>query len=382
MRRVSWKRRALLAGGLLATGLAGVVYSTTDGFSAFGARNMGDRKERIRRSPNFNGKAFQNLRDVPTMLPGTLWKTLWSQVSGGEERKPRKPFAVAATDAAVFAEALAGGLRVTWLGHSTTLIEVDGYRVLTDPVWSQRASPSSLAGPARFHAPPLPLENLPELDAITISHDHYDHLDMETIRALARTSARFFVPLGVGAHLETWGVSNERITELDWWEEATLEDGGLRLAAVPAQHYSGRGLGGVNATLWASWVLTGPRHRVYAGCDSGLFPGFAEIGTRYGPFDLALLPIGQYGPTWPDIHSLPEEAVDANRALRGRLLLPIHWGTFNLAFHDWREPGERLVARARDTGTPLLLPRPGETLAVPEESSPTSASRPWWREPS
>ena len=286
-----------------------------------------------------------------------------------------------ATDAAVFAEAPSGGFRVTWLGHSTTLIEIDGYRVLTDPVWSRRASPSSLAGPARFHAPPLPLEDLPELDAITISHDHYDHLDMPTIRALARTGARFFVPLGVGAHLEAWGVPDGRITELDWWEEATLEDGGLRLAAVPAQHYSGRGLGGVNATLWASWVLTGPRHRVYAGCDSGLFPGFAEIGTRYGPFDLTLLPIGQYGPTWPDIHSLPEEAVDAHRALRGRLLLPVHWGTFNLAFHDWREPGERLVARAGDTGTPLLLPRPGETLAIPEDFDPASASRPWWCEP-
>ncbi|MBD0319613.1 MAG: MBL fold metallo-hydrolase, partial [Gemmatimonadetes bacterium] len=320
--------------------------------STLGAAPTGERLERIRRSPHADGDRFRNLREVPTLLPGSLTRTVWQQVTGREERRPPGPLPVSVLGRHAFQTPPASGLRVTWLGHSTTLVEIDGFRVLTDPVWAERASPSTLVGARRFHPPPLALDALPPLDAVTISHDHYDHLDQAAIIALARTGVRFFVPLGVGAHLERWGVRPEAITELDWWEDAALTSRGgtLRLAAVPSQHYSGRGLRDGNRTLWASWVLTGPTHRMYVGCDGGLTPTFAEVGRRYGPFDLATLPIGQYGPTWPHIHLLPEEAVEAAGALQVGLVLPIHWGTFALAFHDWREPAEQFVSRAEASG--------------------------------
>ena len=356
------------------------LFFSTNRLSSLGAMPTGERLERIRRSPHADGDRFRNFQDVPTLLPGTLMQTLWHQVAGREERRPRQPLPVAVLDRHSFDTVPASGLRVTWLGHSTTLIEFDGFRVLTDPVWADRASPSTLVGVRRFHPPPIRLDELPALDAVTISHDHYDHLDQAAVVTLARAGVRFFVPLGIGAHLERWGVGPESITELDWWEEATLAARGdtLRLAAVPTQHYSGRSLRDGNRTLWASWVLAGPGRRVYAGGDGGLSPTFAEIGRRYGPFDLATLPIGQYGPTWPDIHLLPEEAVEAARALGARMVLPIHWGTFALAFHDWREPVDRFVARARSSETHFITPRPGEQVVVTDSTSSNVGTERWW----
>jgi L-ascorbate metabolism protein UlaG (beta-lactamase superfamily) len=244
----------------------------------------------------------------------------------------------------------ASGLRATWLGHSTVLVEIDGARILFDPVWARRASPSSLIGPKRFHEPPLALGELPPLDAIVASHDHYDHLDRGVVRALAQSAAqsraRFVVPLGVGAHLERWGVAPDRITELDWSESTKV--GPLTLTATPARHFSGRGLNDRNHTLWASWS---------------------------GPFDLTFIKIGAYGDTWPDIHLTPEQAVDAHAKVRGNLLLPIHWGTFNLAFHAWDEPAERVVVAAAAAGARLVMPKPGESV----EPATAPPVKPWWR---
>src|SRR5687767_12769077 len=230
----------------------------------------------MQRSPNYRDGEFHNSDTTMYGLEGSPWESMKRWLFGPEQRHPPAPIPVVALTRASFATPPASGLRATWLGHSTVLVEIDGARILFDPVWARRASPSSLIGPTRFHEPPLALEELPPLDAIVASHDHYDHLDREVVRALARSAsqsrARFVVPLGVGAHLERWGVATARITELDWSESATV--GPLRFTATPARHFSGRALGR-NHTLWASWSVAGPTHRIFHSGDTGPFPGFA-----------------------------------------------------------------------------------------------------------
>jgi L-ascorbate metabolism protein UlaG (beta-lactamase superfamily) len=308
-----------------------------------------------------------------TLLPGTVGETLRRQFFGKETRVPERPIRVARRDRRDFDIPPPSGLRATWLGHATVLLEIDGRRVLTDPVWSERASPSTLIGPKRFFPPPIPLADLPPIDAAVVSHDHYDHLDMATVRFLAARGTVFAVPLGVGAHLERWGVPEAQRIELHWGERARV--GGLTLKASPARHYSGRLVGG-DPTLWASWVIAGSRHRVYFSGDSGYFEEFRRIGERDGPFDLTLIKIGAYGSTWPEIHMTPEQAVQTHLDTRGGLLLPVHWGTFNLAPHDWREPAERVLAAARPRGVRLVLPRPGEPIEPVHAPEPVA----WWRE--
>lgn len=355
--------------------------ASTGWTAAFGARPEGERLERIRRSPNYRDGAFQSPVATVKTQRGTLWKTLVMQFTGGEQREPPAPIPVRALGRADFATPPASGLRATWLGHSSVLLEIDGARVLLDPVWAERASPSKLLGPKRFHAPPLALDELPPLTAVIASHDHYDHLDMEVMRALAsmpsQRAMRFVVPLGVGAHLERWGVEPERITELDWGDSVNVRP--LTITATPARHFSGRGIsdafGKGNHSLWASWSVAGRMHRVWYSGDTGPYEGFTEIGARYGPFDLTLIKIGAYGPTWPDIHLTPVQAVHAHGQVRGKVLLPVHWGTFNLAFHAWDEPAERVVAAAGVAGVTLLMPRPGEML----EPSAAQTVDPWWR---
>ncbi len=295
------------------------------------------------------------------------------------DREQRRPARTLET-APFTSQPLSGDtLRVTWMGHASVLVELDGARVLTDPVWSARCSPVSFVGPRRFAPPPVPLAALPPLDAVLISHDHYDHLDRATVTSLARLQPRalFLVPLGVGAHLRRWGVPAERIRELGWHQSVRLARAPLELIALPARHFSGRGLQG-NGTLFASWALIGPRHRVYFGGDTGAFEGHAAIGAAHGPFDATLLPIGAYDESWPDVHLDPEQAVAAHAALRGRFLLPIHWGTFRLALHAWYEPAERLLDAGHAAGIAFAVPRPGETVS-PE--TPGANAR-WWATPS
>jgi L-ascorbate metabolism protein UlaG (beta-lactamase superfamily) len=267
----------------------------------------------------------------------------------------------------------ASGLRATWLGWSTVLVEIDGQRILTDPVWSERCSPSTLVGPKRFHAPPIALDALPHIDAVVISHDHYDHLDMPVARALSTRGTRFVVPLGIGAHLERWGVPPAQITELDWNE--SVDVGALHITATPSRHYSGRNPRHANETLWASWVVKGPAHTIYFSGDTGYSDAFKRIGKEHGPFDLTLIKIGAYDVTWPTIHLNPEEAVQAHVDLGGAVMLPIHWATFNLGFHAWREPPDRAVAAARKAGITIIVPRPGESTE-PALSPRIGA---WWR---
>ncbi|MFD2721427.1 MBL fold metallo-hydrolase [Hymenobacter monticola] len=321
----------------------------------------------------FDGKIYHNTLPTSVSPPSGYGALLKRYLFEKAEREPRAPLGPFRADAATLAAPVpADALRATWLGHSTTLLEIDGRRILTDPVWSERASPSQLMGPKRFFAAPLPLDKLPKLDAVILSHDHYDHLDAGAIRFLAKTDVPFFCPLGVGAHLRRWGVPAARITEMNWWESAALAPD-FTLVATPARHFSGRGLTR-NNTLWASWCLLGPQHKVFFGGDSGPFEeGFRQIGEAYGPFDLVMLEIGASDPEWANIHLGPDQALLAHRLLGGGPLLPLHWGTFNLAFHAWRQPVERLLEAAAPD-VPLLLPAPGQRVDV--ATGPFNSR--WW----
>ncbi|MFJ2768502.1 MBL fold metallo-hydrolase [Streptomyces sp. NPDC087300] len=350
--------------------------------AAFGADPTGARMARIRRSPNFSVTegTFQNPVGARTRPTGSTveFAKIYFRKEERVRRGPTGTVPVHATTLADLARPPADGLRVTWMGHSSVLVEIDGRRVLFDPVWGDRCSPFAFAGPKRLHPVPVPLEALGPVDAVVISHDHYDHLDMPTIKALAATDTVFAVPLGVGAHLERWGVPAERLHELDWHESAKVAD--LTLTATPARHFCGRGLRNQQHTLWASWVVAGPRHRVYHSGDTGYFPGFGEIGAQYGPFDTTMIQIGAYSDFWPDIHMTPQEGMRAHLDLQGGqprgVMLPIHWGTFNLAPHPWSEPGEGTLAAARDEGTRIALPTPGEPF---EPGSDAVPGVPWWR---
>ncbi|MFF2330558.1 MULTISPECIES: MBL fold metallo-hydrolase [unclassified Streptomyces] len=361
--------------------------------AAFGADPGGARMERIRRSPNFADGVFQNPVGARTRPSGSALE-LAKVYFRKEERVRRAPVGtvpVHATTYADLAEPPATGLRLTWMGHSSVLAEIDGRRVLFDPVWGERCSPFAFVGPKRLHPVPLPLAAIGPVDVVVISHDHYDHLDLPTIRALAGTDTVFAVPLGVGAHLEQWGVPADRMRELDWNETANIA--GISLTATPARHFCGRGLRNQQHTLWASWAVAGPEHRIYHSGDTGYFPGFKDIGAEHGPFDATMIQIGAYSqywprnhtdPTplpgaWPDIHMTPAEGVEAHLDLQGRkphgVLLPIHWGTFSLAFHAWAEPAEWTVDAAADAGQPVAVPRPGE----PFEPAGVLPADPWWR---
>lgn len=260
------------------------------------------------------------------------------------------------------------------LGHSTVLMKIRGQFLITDPVFSERASPVQWAGPLRFHQPPIGIADLPAIKAVILSHDHYDHLDEQAIKALAGKTEHFLTPLGVGDRLIGWGVPASKVRQLDWWQET--EVAGLRLTATPSQHFSGRSLFDSNSTLWASWVIIDNDFRLFFSGDTGYFPGFKQIGERLGPFDLTLMETGAYNVAWPSVHMQPEETLQAHLDLRGKALLPIHNGTFDLSIHDWHEPFDRITALAQARGVPLSTPRMGERVDL---HSPQPGLR-WWEQ--
>jgi L-ascorbate metabolism protein UlaG (beta-lactamase superfamily) len=307
-----------------------------------------------------------------------IFKLLPQYLFNREERVPMQALGPFRTDAAAYAMMPASGLRITWMGHSSMLVEIDGVRVLVDPVWDERASPVQWAGPKRFFAPALRLEDLPHIDAVLVSHDHYDHLGAGTVRRLAvlQPDARWVTPLGVGAILRRLGVQAERITQIDWTETVSIA-GGLEITALPSRHFSGRSAFNRFETLWASFVLRGAGHTVYYGSDSGWWEGFAEIGAEYGPFDVTMLEIGAFNELWQSIHLGPDGAARSFRALGGMgLLMPIHWGLFDLALHAWRQPMERLLELAESEGLKLWSPEPGLPTEV---MSGVETRSDWWR---
>jgi len=362
--RIGFGTATLVAGGWAVRALQGTP-------SALGASPV-EIDGVAKKSPNYKDGAFVNLEPAsPVSLTRQEQFLLVREVIGGSaSQHPRKDVPLVTPDPSL----AAGDLAVTWYGHSSAIIEIDGYRVLADPVWSDRCSPSRTLGPRRLHPVPAPLEALPAIDAVIISHDHYDHLDIDTVKQLARTQrAKFFVPLGIGAHLRAWHIPADRIVELDWNESARLGD--LTLVCTPARHFSGRFLTR-NTTLWSSWAVIGPSHRAFFGGDTGYSKSFGDIGAEHGPFDLSLMPVGAYHPGWPDIHMNPEDAVRAHRDVTDAgLLVPIHWATFRLAPHPWSEPVERLAEAAESEGVLIAVPKPGERV----QPDAALAADPWWR---
>ncbi|MEU8356826.1 MBL fold metallo-hydrolase [Nonomuraea sp. NPDC048882] len=362
--------RRILAGGAV---LAAAGWALRDLPAELGVRPLAsgpERAARMRHSPQFrNGTFVNSMPEGAALMTAPPVGLLGELAKDRSQRHPAGPIPLRVPPAD---PPPADGVRAVWYGHASTLVEIEGRRVLFDPVWSRRPSPSQLVGPKRHHPVPVELQELPEVDAIAISHDHYDHLDRTTVLRLTRTQkAPFLVPLGIGAHLERWGVPAFRIIELDWNEET--EVAGLRFVATAARHFSGRSFTR-NDTLWGSWVVAGATRRVFYAGDSGYFEGYRGIGSAHGPFDLTLMPIGAYSPAWPDIHMDPEQAVQAHLDLGGGVLLPVHWATFTLALHPWGEPVDRLWREAKARDVRIAVPRPGEAVDV----SAVPAVEGWW----
>lgn len=334
------------------------------------ARAAGLRLERVRASAQWSDGTFKN--PLSPRMPSPSGSALGEFLFKRGRRVPDVALPVERPHEG-WARPVDTGLRATWLGHSTVLLELDGRRVLTDPVFAERIGPLGFVGPRRFHVTPATVEELPPLDAILLSHDHFDHLCASTMRKLAKTGVPIVTALGVGEHLVGVGFEPGLVTELDWGERVEL--GGLRFTATPAQHFSGRGLFGRNKTLWASWVVESERRKVFFSGDTGLTPQFADVGRAYGPFDLVMLEVGAFHPSWGTIHLGPENALEAFAMLGGGTLLPVHWGTFNLALHDWDEPAETLLRLAEDRGARVLTPR----LGAPFEPEHLAGPSPWWR---
>jgi L-ascorbate metabolism protein UlaG (beta-lactamase superfamily) len=320
----------------------------------------------------------QYLNPVPTEVGGfsMIFKIGPDFFLGAKARSPNAPLGPFHTDASVYSAAPHSGLRITWIGHATSILEIDGLRILIDPVWDERASPTTWSGPKRFFPAPLDLADLPTMDAVIVSHDHFDHLGAGTIRAIAKLpaleKAQWITPLGVGALLKKLGVAAAQCVELNWMASTRL--GSVLITALPARHFSGRSLFNRFETLWASFAINGPQHRVYYGADSGEWPGFREIGEQFGPFDLTMLEIGASDPLWIDIHMGPDGAVRSFHALGNHgLLMPIHWGLFDLALHHWKQPIEKIWPIE---GLKLWSPTPGVPSEVVEGVELRSE---WWR---
>jgi L-ascorbate metabolism protein UlaG (beta-lactamase superfamily) len=332
------------------------------------------RTSRIEGSPQYKDGRFKDLGDALDMSFADYVSTTWDFLFTRNHRTPRTELPVKQIDWSHFNNKDSNQLNVTWLGHSSLMINIDGYKILADPVFEKRVS---VFGPTRFNGQvPLDIHQIPNIDAVIISHDHYDHLNKYSVQHLIDRTSKFVVPLAVGDRLMDWGVPRHKIVELDWWEEYRINQN-LMVAATPAQHFSGRGITDRNKTLWASWVIETSFHKLFFSGDSGYFKGFKQIGEKYGPFDMTFIECGAYGEGWPKVHMFPEQTVQAHLDLQGDVLHPIHWGTFNLALHPWYEPMVRLTAAANLAKVKTATPAVGETTVY---AMSIPAGR-WWEQP-
>ena len=340
----------------------------------FGAYPEGERLEQVRRSPNFADGEFRYPVATPILAEGT---STFSIISGDlfkkiENLRPTQPVPAIKTDLKALDAAQD---TVVWLGHSSYFVILAGKRILIDPVFSPYASPVSFSTQAFDGTNLYGVDDMPEIDVLLITHDHWDHLDHATVTALEGKIKRVIVPLGVGAHLEHWGYARENIREADWYEKLQL-DGSLTIHLIPARHYSGRWLTR-NKTLWTGFVLESPTQRILFSGDTGYGPHFKELGQRFGGFDLAALDMGQYDPRWPYIHMTPEEAAQAAEDLQAKALLPAHVGRFNIASHAWTDPFERISSASEGKRYRLYTPQIGEPLAVGNAEQRFAR---WWQD--
>ena len=322
-------------------------------------------------TPGKSGDKYKNWISTQKIADGNYLSATWDWIKGGERTTPNGDIPVVALNKNSFSEKIHEGLTFRWLGHSSVLLEISGCRVLIDPVFSKYASPIPLFV-KRFSKSPIIAENLPKVDIVLITHDHYDHLDKNTVIILSRRGCYFLVPKGVGDQLRDWGIPKEKIEELTWWQQTRYNN--LSLTCVPARHFSGRGLFDSDKTLWAGWVIQSNSKCVYISGDTGYADHFKAIGEAYGPFDLTIIKVGAYGEKWPEIHINPEEAVQAHIEVKGKRLLPVHWATFNLALHPWDEPIIRTAKAAKENNVRLTTPFIGAFVNI--ES--TTENKEWW----
>lgn len=336
-----------------------------------GQKPEGADLERISKSPNYGENEFINLIETQMGSFSDMMATIPKYINA-QNGTPDSPLPVKFGENT---EAVADSLCfVTWYGHSAFLIEMDGKRILIDPMLGESSAPVSFMTKRFPYEKPIPIEELKNIDAVILSHDHYDHLDYSTIVKLKDEVGHFYTALGLGSHLKRWDVPAENITELDWWQSAKLD--GIEFVACPARHFSGRGLSDRNATQWASWVITNEHQKLYFSGDGGYGPHFKEIGDKYGPFDLTMLECGQYNEAWAAIHMMPEQSVQAGMDLKGKWLMPIHWGAFELSIHEWTDPIKRFKAEASRLDQNMLHPFIGERFQLGKDL-PQEA---WWEQ--
>jgi len=340
----------------------------------FGGTHSDEDRLRYAASENFNSEKFVNL--IPTSMdmsvrkmPGIMKEFMFPPA----DRSPDLPMEINRVDSI---DVVTQGDRTSllWFGHSAFLLNLDGKRMLIDPMFGDVPAPLPFLGTKRYSdGLPIEIQKLPEIDFILISHDHYDHLDYGSIVKLKDKTAHFYVPMGLGAHLRAWGISDEKITEMKWWDETSAS--GLNLAFAPARHFSGRGVTDRNQTLWGSWIVKGSVDKIYFSGDGGYGPHFKEIGEKYGPFDFAMMECGQYNENWAQIHMMPEEAAQAALDVGAGKFMPIHWGAFTLALHSWTDPVERVTKKANELNANVVTPEIGEWIYLDGDNQ---YSDPWW----
>ncbi len=364
----------------LMLGLIFIVVFVISGFLIYnlnpslGANLDSEKKQQLSISTNHNGNRFLN--PIITKMIAPRWETLKEFLKKGVNKKPNLPIKTKRIDAIKFEqETDSSEIQFIWFGHSSVLLKIEGKNLLIDPVFSKRASMFSWMGPKRFnYENHMFVNDLPKIDAVLITHDHYDHLDYSVIKELKNKVKQFYVPLGLRVHLEKWGVPSKNIIDLDWWDEVAFNEN-LKIVLTPSRHFTGRGLTNRMSTLWGGFVILGNQQKIYFSGDSGYFNGFKEIGDKFGPFDLAFIECGQYHQDWEAIHMLPKQSAQAAEDVKAKFVVPIHWGKFKLSLHSWVEPIEMFLQEAKNYSFKTIAPKPNEINSLSE----TQLVSYWWR---
>ena len=343
---------------------------------AFGSKPELTQQNQFLSTGHYQDGQFVNLIATGLNMSGkTTWSVLKDYVKGIPDQKPQNPLPVLRPETHEYNTITDSTARIIWFGHSAFLIQLGDKNILLDPMFGPAPAPLTFLGSQRFSdGLPIEIKDLPKIDLVIFSHDHYDHLDYPTILELKEKTDQFFVPLGVGSHLQHWDIPAERIKEFDWWQKYSYDD--LIISSTPARHFSGRGITDRNSTLWSSWVIEHIDISLYFSGDGGYGPHFKEIGDKYGPFDFAMMECGQYDERWNEIHMMPEETAQAALDLKSNLFMPIHWGSFVLALHSWYDPVERVTAKSEELNQPILIPKIGEIVDL---RTPSQINSGWWR---